>query len=207
MSAFVLRFCGLFYVFLIFFQTLLCLFSSFSDFLESRISSQLLRRCSSGEQRFNSSVTLDAGVFQAVGQFVGSSNQFVANTRFIQSMLNFAGFRDFLSRSAKTSPAFPSQLTNELGMSSIQFQIVSGRSGYYAVIFSSDNAIVLSRRLFYFNNSVTSVSISDPSVIQNANVTLNSRRRVFLPSFARERTIVARVNTQTSTDVSLVATL
>ncbi len=119
-------------------------------------------------------------------------------------MLNFGGFREFLSQSAQTFPAFPSQLTDESGMSSIQFQIVSGRSGYYAVIFSSENAINVSSRLLKFTNSVTNVSIADPRVLVNSNVTLNSRRRVFLPSFERERTLVARLTTQTNTNISSI---
>jgi hypothetical protein len=195
------------------FQSLQCLFASFPQSLESDIISNEVSRCFLRDQRFSSSFTTEgalSGVFQAVGQLtsIGSINQLVS--RNFQSMLNFGGFREFLSRSAQTSPAFPSQLTDESGMSSIQFQIVSGRSGYYAVIFSSENAINVSSRLLKFTNSVTNVSISDPSVIQNANVTLNERRRVFLPSFAREKTLVARLTTQTNTNVSsipLVATL
>lgn len=187
------------------------MFGSFTESLESGISSELFSRCSSRDQRFNSSSEdVTAGVFQSVGQLtsIGSSNQLVS--RFFQSILNFGGFRDFLSRSAKTLPAFPSELTNELGIASIQFQFVAGKSGYYIVIFSSDNAIGLSSRLLHFNNSVTSVSISDPRVFLNAEETLNSRRRVFLPSFERETAFVARVTTQTNTDmtnVPLVPTL
>jgi hypothetical protein len=205
------QFVFLLHSFIIVFQTLQCLFGSFSESLESGMTSELFNRCSSRDQRFNSSSEdVTSGVFQAIGQLTTSigSNRLVSG--FFQSILNFAGFRDFLSRSAKTFPAFPSEVTNELGFASIQFQFLSGRSGLYAVFFNSENAIGLSTRLLYFNNSVTSVSISDPRVLQSADETLNSRRRVFLPSFERETTLVARVNTHANADivnVPLFATL
>lgn len=157
--------------------------------------------CSSPNQRSNSSSfeEAEAGAFLAVSEFtnMASGKQFVS--KFIQSILSFPGFSDVLSSFARTIPERPASLTDQNGVSTIEFEFTAGSSGSYAVIFVSGSAVGTFGNLLEFQNSVADVSIAELRLLQPSNVTLKDKTAVFLPSFEKQIRYVAKVTTRSDT--------
>jgi hypothetical protein len=158
--------------------------------------------CSSPNQRSNSSSFEEAetGAFLAVSEFtnMASGKQFVS--KFIQSILNFPGFSDVLSSFARTIPDRPASLTDQNGVSTIEFEFNAGSSGSYAVIFVSGSAVGTFGELLDFKNSVTDVSIAELRFFQPSNVTLKDKTAVFLPSFEKQTRYIAHVTTRSDAE-------
>ena len=161
--------------------------------------------CSSPNQRSNSSSfeEAEAGAFVAVSELtnMASGKQFVS--KYIQSLLNFPGFSDVLSSFARTIPDRPASLTDQNGVSTVEFEFSAGSSGSYAVIFVSGSAVGTFENLLEFKNSVENVSIAELRLLQPSNVTLKDKTAVFLPSFEKQTRYVAHVTTRSDTSQPL----
>ncbi len=154
----------------------------------------LLSQCSSPQRSNTSSNSFQEAeevAFAAVSQFtnVAGGKQFVS--KYLSSILSFSGFSDFLGNFAKIIPNRPATLTDQNGVSQIQFQFSAGSSGYYAVIFLSGNAVGFYPGLLNFQNPI--VSIAAPNMPQASTVTINPKQAVALPSFQVQTSFVARL--------------
>jgi hypothetical protein len=123
---------------------------------------------------------------------MAGGKQFVS--KYLSSVLSFSGFSDFLGYFAQIIPTRPAALTDQNGVSKIQFQFAAGSSGSYAVIFLSGNAVGFYPSLLSFQNPIA--AITAPNMPQPSTVTLNPKQTVALPFFQQGQTNFVALLTQ-----------
>jgi hypothetical protein len=179
-------------------QFVQCLFVSFSDEVSSGNGidpGYILSRCSL-EQHDDAFTISDPDFFSAVTRF--SEIAIASSGRVGRSVFQSRIIRNRLSQDAVTEPAFPEGLTDELGVTRIKVQFVAGKSGYYAVIFSSGNVLTLYNRFIKFENYVTNITVADSRMLKRYDVTLNDKTAVYFTNFQQQTTFKALVSTRDS---------
>ncbi len=182
-------------------QFLQCMASGVSDIFTSDDSvdtNQIILRCISPDQEDDENLMDDASdnAFSAVSKFsIQAASIGVGSVGVIvDQVFSVPGVRNKLSGGVITDPSRLEGFTDENGEAHIDFQIVSGKSGYYGVIFQSGNVLSFFLQEIYFKNFVTKVTVSDSRILRRSFATLDNAVTVFLPSFEQKTTFEALVD-------------
>jgi hypothetical protein len=182
-------------------QFLQCMASGVSDIFTSDGSintNQIVLRCISPDQEDDENFMDDASdnAFSAVSKFSNKAASIGVGGVgvIVDQIFSVPGVRNKLSGGVITEPTRLEGFTDENGEARIDFGIVSGKSGYYGVVFQSGNVLSFFLQEIYFKNVVTKVAVSDSRILRRSSATLDNAVTVFLPSFEQQTTFEALVD-------------
>ncbi len=182
-------------------QFVQCMASGVSDFFSSDGSintNQIVSRCSSLDSEEDQNLFDEASdnAFSAVSQLSNKAASIgVGNVgAVVDKVLSVPGVRNKLSGGVITEPTRLEGFTDENGEARMDFDIVSGKSGYYGVVFQCGNVLSFFLQEIYFKNFITKVAVSDSRILRRSSATLDNAVTVFLPSFEQQTTFEAVVD-------------